>query len=344
MDPMHPPNQKSRARGFTLIELLVVIAIIAILVALLLPAVQQAREAARRTSCKNNMKQLGLALHNYHDTIGVFPFAWMSGPDLNVSSWGIMILPYLEQSALYNLWNSEVPAFNEAVALFNPVLVQQNLEVIRTPLPVYVCPSCPEAEVHNYSLPANSAGSGVPPMDLTWTAARSDYITTNGVRGDFAAIAYANFPGGPGGARSGALGAVGMVSNDGITSMRSIVDGTSNTIMIAERTGSSNIYRRKQIDATLTALAGPANGGGWGDFLNGEHWPQGTLNDGTLTGSGGPCIINCSNARSNGLHSFHTGGIHVLMCDGSVQFVSENISAFIFAGMITRAKGEVISF
>ena len=327
---MLPHVSRPRSRGFTLIELLVVIAIIAVLVALLLPAVQQAREAARRSQCKNNLKQLGLAFHNYHDTVGTLPFAWMSGSDLNVSSWGIMILPYLDQAPLYNKWDSSVPAFDQAVGFFPPAIVQSNLEVIRTPLDVYVCPSCPEQQEHSYTMPANSAGSGVPPVDLTWTAARSDYICTNGVRGNFAAIAYANFPGGAGGSRSGALSAVGLVSNDGITGLRDVRDGTSNTILIAERTGGSNIYRNNSIDPTYTSLAGPANGGGWGDFLNGENWPEGSLNDGTI-GGGGPCIINCSNARSVGLHSFHTGGIHLLMCDGSVQFVSENISAFVFA-------------
>ena len=145
-------------RGFTLIELLVVIAIIAILIALLLPAVQQAREAARRTQCKNNLKQLGLALHNYHDTHGTFPFGWMAGNDLNVSCWGIMLLPYLDQGNLYNNWNSSVPAFNEAVALFQPATaVQGNLNVIATPLAMYKCPSSTAKEKSDYTLPANSS-------------------------------------------------------------------------------------------------------------------------------------------------------------------------------------------
>src|SRR6056297_2334814 len=107
-----PPMVRSgrRRAGFTLIELLVVIAIIAILVALLLPAVQQAREAARRSSCKNNLKQLGLAIHNYHDTHSRFPFGYMlDSSNLNVSSFGTQILPFLEQSALWDQWNSSVP-------------------------------------------------------------------------------------------------------------------------------------------------------------------------------------------------------------------------------------------
>lgn len=336
----HAPR---RTRGFTLIELLVVIAIIAVLVALLLPAVQQAREAARRSTCKNNLKQMGIALHNYHDTTGALPFAWMAGSNLNLSCWSIMILPYLDQSPLYEKWDSSVPAFNEALAFFPPASVQGNLEVIRTQLPVYMCPSSVANEVDNYTLPANSAGGGVPPVNLNWTAARSDYCPATGVRGTFSNIAYSGFPGGSGGQRGGALNAVGAISSDGITRLRDIQDGTSNTILIAERTGGATIYRKRGQDATYTTLAGPANGGAWGDFLNGEHWPEGSLYDGTI-GGGGPCIINCSNMRSIGFHSFHVGGIHAALCDGSVRFVSENVSAFIFAGMITRAKGETISF
>ena len=165
-----------RRRGFTLIELLVVIAIIAILIALLLPAVQQAREAARRSQCKNNLKQIGLAIHNYHDVSRSFPFSWMLGNDFNASVWGVMILPYLDQAPLYNRWDSSVPAWDTAATVFGfPASpVQGNLAVIRTPLAVYKCPSTPLANVHNYDY----SGAGFP---ITFTAARSDYIATSGI-------------------------------------------------------------------------------------------------------------------------------------------------------------------
>jgi prepilin-type N-terminal cleavage/methylation domain-containing protein len=333
-----------RSRGFTLIELLVVIAIIAVLIALLLPAVQQAREAARRSQCKNNLKQMGIAFHNYHDTSNSFPFAWMAGGDLNVSCWGIMLLPYLDQGPLYDQWDSRAPAVNEGAALgFPAAAVQQNLRVIETILPVYRCTSSTASPVDDYRLPANAGGRGVPPLDLTWRAATSDYIPATGVRGDFANLAYADFPGGAGGSRGGALNDVGALNpSNSITNMASLRDGSSNTILIGERTGGASIYRRKQIDSTLTSLAGSANGGGWGDFLNGEHWPNGSLYDGNLGANGGPCAINCNSMRSSNFHSFHSGGIQIILCDGSARFISENISAYIFASLITRAKGEVI--
>ncbi len=330
------PNR--RLRGFTLIELLVVIAIIAILIALLLPAVQQAREAARRAQCKNNLKQFGIAFHNYHDTHGSFPFAWMAGPDLNVSGWGIMLLPYLDQGPLWEQWDSRVPAFNEAVGLFPPAAVQQNLEVIQTPLQVFRCPSSLAVPVDDYRLPANAAGDGVPPFDLNYRAATSDYCPGSGVLDTFADIAYS---GDAGSNRGGALNAVGLEPKS-ITKMSHLRDGSSNTLLIAERTGGASIYRGNTQDAALTTAMGFANGGGWGDFLNGEHWVAGALFDGNPGLDGGPCAINCNNIRSQSFHSFHSGGIQLVLGDGSARFISENISAYIFASLITRAKGETI--
>ena len=329
---------RRQSRGFTLIELLVVIAIIAILIALLLPAVQQAREAARRTQCKNNLKQLGLAIHNYHDTFSSFPFAWMVGNDLNVSTWGIQILPYIEQANLYAQWDSKVPAFVEAAAFFKPATaVAQNLQVIQTPLEGFLCPSTVADPFDDYELPANAGGPGVPPVALHWTAARSDFCVTTGVLGTFANIAYA---GNPGGSRGGALNAVGAGA-DGITKMRDLTDGTSNTFLIGERVGGARVIRKGNVeDVTLTAAFGKQNGGGWGDFLNGEHWLGGALYDGTP--GGGPCAINCINLRGQGFYSFHTGGAQFLMGDGSVKFISENIAASIMAGLITRSKGEIL--
>ncbi|WP_298862864.1 DUF1559 domain-containing protein [uncultured Gimesia sp.] len=327
-------------KGFTLIELLVVIAIIAILIALLLPAVQQAREAARRSTCKNNLKQIGLAFHNYHDTHRCFPFAWFVDPsnptNPKAGVYGIMLLPYLDQAPLYNKWNSSYPAFNELAAI---PAVAQNLTVIATPLPVFMCPSTPETTQHNYDL--TSAG-----FPLTYTAARTDYCPALGVLGDYSSLAYTGHPSAAN--RSGMLNLVGFdpsnptASGNSITRMRDITDGSSNTFLLGERVGGTNIYNGQSQVPALTALYGPTNGGGWGDLLNGEHWYKGSLRDGTDGGNGGPCAINCTNTRGLGFLSFHTGGAHFLMGDGAVRFVSANIGGYILASITTRAGGETV--
>ncbi|QDT97954.1 DUF1559 domain-containing protein [Gimesia aquarii] len=324
-------------KGFTLIELLVVIAIIAILIALLLPAVQQAREAARRSTCKNNLKQLGLAFHNYHDTHRCFPFAWFLDPtnpaNIKAGGYGVMLLPLIDQAPLYNQWNSSYPAINEFAAIPE---VQQNLSVIATPLPVFMCPSTPEASVHDYTL--------APAFPFSWTAARTDYCPASGVRGTYSSLAYTGHPAAA--SRSGMLNFVGLDTSgspgDSVTRIRDIVDGSSNTILLGERVGGTNIYSGQTISPTLSVALGPSNGGAWGDFLNGEHWYQGSLRDGTDGGSGGPCAINCSNARSTGFLSFHVGGAHFLLGDGAVRFISQNVDAYTFASLTTRAGGEVV--
>ncbi len=337
-------TSRHRTRGFTLIELLVVIAIIAILIALLLPAVQQAREAARRTQCKNNLKQIGLAIHNYHDVHRCFPFAWMLGADFNSSVWGVQILPYMDQANLWNQMDSSIPAYDQAAGFgFGPAdAVQRQLAAIRTPLQVYMCPSTPAEVLSTYDL----TPAGFP---LTWTAARSDYTPTTGVRAAFAAIAYR---GNAGGQRGGALNAVGVdpgdptSASDPITRISQVTDGTSNTIAIGERVGGTSIYdARRQINGTFTAALGTTNGGAWADLLNGENWIAGALYDGTpspFAPNGGPCPVNCSNYRGGGLYSFHVGGVQILLCDGSARFISANIDAGTFAGLITRSKGEVL--
>ncbi len=331
---------RTRSRGFTLIELLVVIAIIAILIALLLPAVQQAREAARRSQCKNNMKQLGLALHNYHDVHRTFPFAYYVGGNLSMSTWGVQVLPYIEQDTIYKKMSQNAPCWNEGAAIgFHPADVAVNVQMIQTIVTVFQCPSTPGgSEKYNGKIPANSAGPGVPPLDLTWTAARSDYCISTGVRGTFANVAYS---GNAGGSRGGAIqpgGLFGLANNK----MRQIIDGTSSTILLGERAGGSIIYRKRKQDSALTSAVGFLNGGGWGDLLNGEHWLAGSLYDGNPGADGGPCGINCTNLRSLGFYSFHPGGAHFVMADGHVQFLSENLNQFILAALITRAKGEVV--
>jgi prepilin-type N-terminal cleavage/methylation domain-containing protein/prepilin-type processing-associated H-X9-DG protein len=151
-------DRKNKQNGFTLIELLVVIAIIAILIALLLPAVQQAREAARRTQCKNNVHQIALALHNYESALGTFPPATVGAPSTpgsgNLQTWFVLILPYIEQSALYKAYDFSVP-FDHA----------NNAQEVATKVPAYLCPSAGDDLIGGFA-PGHYAGNGGPMPSL----------------------------------------------------------------------------------------------------------------------------------------------------------------------------------
>jgi len=348
------------------VELLVVIAIIGILIALLLPAVQAAREAARRSQCSNNLKQIGLGMHNYESAYKSFPFGSMVSlgtgappAGLNAQSWGTRILPFIEQQALYAKFDSRVPPINEAVAFGHPAaIVASNIQVISTPLAVFACPSTPGSPEERVSNPVGiPAGmlAGFPA--LTWGAAPCDYICTAGVRTTFANIAYS---GNAGGDRDGVMQeycgnagvTLGLITSASSPSrLADITDGTSNTIMLAERVGFPNIYGKGGIVWASAKTAGPyqdlakVNGGGWGDIMNADNWISGSLVTGpAYPSAGGPCAINCSSMRSEGLYSFHPGGIQVLLADASVRFVSEATNAFVLASAITRKKGETFSW
>ncbi|MBX3442089.1 MAG: DUF1559 domain-containing protein [Planctomyces sp.] len=334
----------SRSRGFTLIELLVVIAIIAILIALLLPAVQQAREAARRTQCKNNLKQIGLAFHNYHDTANMFPPGYnviIQPPallDHNTKSAFVRLLPYIDQQPLYNQIDQAVPMMMGPPG-YDPVIQQRNTDLAQVIIPVYVCPSSTAAPIDDYMYPQGALVAGIFPVaNCTFRAARSDYCGTSGVRGTFGNIAYS---GNQGGDREGTIRAAGT---GGDTSrMRDLLDGSSNTFVVGERTGGAQLFSKWNRASHLgpaAQLVGATNGGAWADSLLFEHWLQGALYDGT--GNGGPCAINCTNIRGNGFHCFHAGGAHFLMGDGAVRFVNDNIAQLTFASLITRRKGEIV--
>lgn len=352
-----------RKRGFTLIELLVVIAIIAVLIALLLPAVQQAREAARRTQCKNNLKQIGLAMFNYESSYAVFPHpAFYSlqngaagyGGALTSNVWSLAILPFIDQGNVFNQYNTNLSAFD-------PLNVTAGQAVITG----YLCPSTPRAGntitfTNSVVVPANYS---TVPWSLT-NAGAIDYIATIQVQKSFVDFVY-NTTGSPTvdgwGVGGTAIAGTTVNSPSGCT-IASITDGTSNTLMIGELAGRNALYRtgNKIVQPTTTAYPAVAadeagwqqifGGGAWVDPGNGQWKLSGRLMDGT--GIQGPCTINCSNAHlrpgdptqySAGLYSFHTGGAQVLMCDGSVRFLSQNISNETLIGLVSAKRGDIVS-
>ena len=255
-------GRTNRSRGFTLIELLVVIAIIAILIALLLPAVQQAREAARRTQCKNNLKNVALAFHNYHDTFDIFPPGYIAAiPNHSTRSALTLLLPYIEQANLYNQIDSSTPMFNGPTG-YNATILAQNVAAAATILTIFVCPSSVARPTDSYLYPAGAFGGGFPAANCTWVGGRTDYGGTSGVRGAFGNLAYSNNQGGD---REGVLRAAGVGGDR--SRMRDITDGTSNTFLLGERTGGTQIYYKNIPAPGLPAVIGQTNGGGWADAL-----------------------------------------------------------------------------
>ncbi|MCA9116869.1 MAG: DUF1559 domain-containing protein [Planctomycetaceae bacterium] len=306
-------------RGFTLIELLVVIAIIAILIALLLPAVQQAREAARRTQCRNGMKQIGLALHNYHDNFNKFPIG-TQGPGY-VSNWRGALLPYLDQAAIYNLANPFHPGTGGYTAM-------QGLMV-----PVYKCPSSP---LDSFALnPGGETNNNLNSMMLI------DYVGVMGAYPDPAATARASQC-----TPSTETPSYGLYCINGILtynksySMRDITDGSSNTMIVAEQSGTvGNIDVRSNYYGgwTGTGISGDATtltAGSWGSGTTTVRYPinHPTQSAGAQYTYGANTIIN----------SYHEGGVHTLIGDGAVRFISENINFLTFQQLAVKDDGQVI--
>ena len=303
-------------RGFTLIELLVVIAIIAVLIALLLPAVQQAREAARRTQCKNNLKQIGLALHVYHDTMNTFPMGmsgWPGTLDGSLWGWGTMILPYIDQGPLYNALGTSpggtsphlnLPAigFNAVMASFNPTnpLLQTNLTVFR-------CPS--DSAAATVTIPVGGLNGS--PRQNTNVYGRSNYPGVLGSVEDTI---------------GGLLVTNGAFAESSRINLRDFTDGTSNTFLVGERrspgilnglyVGGDTIWCGANDDIFPMSEAQ-----GFAIHL-GICDPSTNLN---VRMTNPPTATN--SAAYSAFGSQHVGGAHFLMTDGSVRFVSENIAS-----------------
>jgi prepilin-type N-terminal cleavage/methylation domain-containing protein len=302
-----------RRRGFTLIELLVVIAIIAILIALLLPAVQQAREAARRTQCKNNLHNIGLALHNYESSLKVFPPSSTSGfgrgvwnwpgtgiqdPNIRLHSFASLILPYIDGANLYNTIDYNVSS-----------LSVPNRTAASQIIPVYKC--------------ASYAGKDYSEDPL--------YVTTVGFN-QFAIRNYVAL-----GAKtviglSGAIPADGSMYPLSKTGFRDMTDGSSNTILLAETReekaavwidGTSASVAARWCDLTSPTFAGKTVSINYKPYFQGGVFPN-------------------SIGQDWGPSSFHTGGAHHLLADGAVRFLSNNLDVLVYDALASRNGGEVV--
>ncbi|WP_417392566.1 DUF1559 domain-containing protein [Gimesia sp.] len=299
-----------KRRAFTLIELLVVIAIIAILIALLLPAVQQAREAARRTQCKNNLKQIGLAVHNYADVYSCLPNANCS---IGVTSGGslfVSILPFIDQSNAYNL-------FDFALGNSDPY----NVAVTSQQLPFYLCPTSPMRR----AVPSCSDDRGRAPGHYAVCGGTLDYN-----------IYWTPSSGDPLPIQDGAI--VYTQSTVGKIRFRDITDGTSNTLLVGETAYNLPDYK-------FTSPSSSCNGQSRYSFTYWSNPYPGSTVCFTDVDFNPHDIADDSVFDSNWRKSFrsdHTGGVQFVLVDGSVRFISENIDSALLDALATRNGGEVI--
>jgi prepilin-type N-terminal cleavage/methylation domain-containing protein/prepilin-type processing-associated H-X9-DG protein len=312
MSCIQTDSGRYRRSAFTLVELLVVFAIIAVLIALLLPAVQKVREAANRVQCANNLKQVGLACHQHHDTYGKLPPGWVQAP-FTVPQGRVVqgghgtfpfLLPYLELEALARRyrWHSRSQG-------------PDNQEVATRRLQIFQCPSvAPDRWVTAVEDPDNYGYGG------------------RGACGDYAGIREID-------TRLVELGLVdraanyqGVLTVNYLTRLADITDGAAQTLLVTECAGRPTLWRAGRAVPGTYAL-----GGAWvGGTLT---FGQGSTSDGAT--KLGPCAINCTNDRE--VYSFHPVGANAVFADGSVHFLSAGMDIRIFARLVTRAGGEVVT-
>jgi prepilin-type N-terminal cleavage/methylation domain-containing protein len=326
-----------KRRGFTLVELLVVIAIIGILVALLLPAIQAAREAARRTQCNNNLKQLGVGMHNYHDTFKTLPMGYTNdfGIAINYSgqnyahhgngttasqyraswAWSAYIAPFMELTAQHQ--TLDVTGKYAAESLLNP----EARQVIRTRVDSFRCPSDTAKEI-------NTAGGEYRPADTTGT--QYDAATNN-----YAGVCDDN------GANidNDQRNCSGVLYVDSNTNFRDVLDGTSSVLMIGERClqrPHARCARLQNCGAATMFVVGASNQlshdnrsncGALGSAARGINWDS-TVADCT----------NLWNAKSS-FHSLHPGGAQFVLVDGSAHFISQDVDLTTFRRLAHRQDG-----
>ena len=304
----HRIRYRFNRRGFTLIELLVVIAIVGVLVGLLLPAVQQAREAARRMQCQNHLKQIGLALHNYHDSLRSFPPGYVSrfdavGNDTGSGwGWGSFILRQLEESTLFAQIDFTVGiehASNSTARLKR--------------VPTFLCPSDPAPD--------------------RWQVAKRD-LSSGAFVSNICEVASANYVGMFGTFEPG-VGGDGVFFRNQPIAMRDILDGSSTTLMVGER--SFHLGEATWTGAVTGAVIVPdgSDGIGTGPPESAASLILGHSGDGYSPGA--------RRSHVNQFYSHHPGGVHFLFGDGHVSFLANSLDYRTYQSLTTRAGGETVS-
>jgi prepilin-type N-terminal cleavage/methylation domain-containing protein/prepilin-type processing-associated H-X9-DG protein len=343
-------SKTAQREGFTLIELLVVIAIIAVLVGLLLPAVQQAREAARKSSCSNNLRQLGIAMHNFHDSKKRLPSS-LRPSTINTVRVGAFtqMLPFIDEKVLWDKYDTN---YNWSYS--------GNVPVTSARVTTFQCPSGPKPERldGNPDIVSNSGNSAWSPTLVAIT----DYAATIGVDPRLETLFTTSTSAGT---TKEVKAGIGFLPKNQVGTFADVTDGLSNTIAIVESAGRPFVYRRGPILLSSDQVKNRVNGGGWsrpasdllfaGSSKDGVNIPPtSTTSYLALNATNGDDVGADSTTPGGGTYphtyygtegtsqpfAFHNSGMNVLFGDGGVRFIDENVTIPVFAGLITRDQAE----